>query len=66
MGWALIKAVSLAYLLGAVSLSVASLAWWIVRGTIAPQTARTARVQRAAAILPSAKPGAQRSDCRRV
>lgn len=36
MGWALIKAVSLAYLLGAVSLSLGSWAWWLLRNAIAP------------------------------
>jgi hypothetical protein len=36
MGWALIKAVSLAYLLGAVNLSLASLAWRAARNSLAP------------------------------
>lgn len=36
MGWALIKAVSLAYVLGAVSLSLASIAWWLLRRALAP------------------------------
>ncbi len=36
MGWVLIKAVSLAYVLGAVSLSLASLSWWLLRRYLAP------------------------------
>lgn len=38
MGWALIKAVSLAYLLGVVSMSIASVVWWAVRVNLAPQS----------------------------
>jgi hypothetical protein len=36
MGWVLIKAVSLAYVLGAVSLSLASLCWWLLRRGLVP------------------------------
>lgn len=36
MGWVLLKAVSLAYVLGAVSLSLASLCWWLLRRALPP------------------------------
>ena len=36
MGWTLVKAVSLAYLLGGLGLSLASVAWWALRGRLAP------------------------------
>jgi beta-lactamase regulating signal transducer with metallopeptidase domain len=36
MGWAIVKAVSLAYLLGGLGLSLASVAWWLLRGRLAP------------------------------
>lgn len=42
MGWTLFKAVSLAYVLGALSLSLASLLWWQLRRALAPQARSTA------------------------
>lgn len=38
MGWAFIKAVSLAYLLGVISMSIASLVWWAIHRSLAPQS----------------------------